>query len=290
MRYRVIFVIAILSAFIFGSAATQSETRDDEKLSAEEIVARHVQSIGAAEDRATIRTRVITGTSLFTARSPGKGRNSGLSLLFSQGSKSVVAMLFSNPNYPHDKFGYDGSRVVISYQTPGVRSALGEFMLARTEIIKEGLLGGTLSTAWPLLYLAETRVRLEYAGKKKLDQGSTHVLRYLPRKGSEVEIRLFFDTETFRHVRTEYEQTLTSQMGAGPDASKENQTRRRFKLTEYFSDFREAGKLTLPHTYKLELMMERNAGTTYLAEWEMVFSKFSWNQPLEAEWFDVNQS
>jgi len=34
-------------------------------------------------------------------------------------------------------------------------------------------------------------------------------------------------------------------------------------------------------------MMERT-GATYLAEWEMILSKFAFNQRIEPGWFDVN--
>jgi hypothetical protein len=61
-----------------------------------------------------------------------------------------------------------------------------------------------------------------------------------------------------------------------------------YDLDESFSDFKQEGKLTLPHTYKIKLKLGKRQGATYLADWEMVFTRFSFNQPLEAGWFDVN--
>jgi hypothetical protein len=281
----------ITSLLIFlatlSSAGWRAQAVDKEKLTAEEVVAKHLKSIGTAEDIAAAKTRIVVGTSLFTARSPGAGQNSGLSMLFSEGEKSVIAMTFANPNYPHEKFGYDGANLVISYTKPGVRSTLGDFIFRRTTIFKEGLMGGTLSTAWPLLDWDKEKARLEYGGTKKIGGRETHVLKYTPRKGSDMKISLYFDGETFQHVRTEYAQTVAPQMGATPDASKEGQRELHYVLEEHFSDFRKEGKLTLPHVYKIKLMKE-GTGTTYLADWEMAFTKFSFNQPLEAGWFDVN--
>jgi len=260
---------------------------DKEKLTVEEVIARHLKSIGTAEDLTAAKTRIVAGTSLYTARSPGSGQNSGLSILFSEGNKSVIAMTFANPEYPHEKFGYDGTNLVISYVKPGLRSTLGDFIFRRTSIFRDGLVGGTLSTAWPLLNWSNDKGRLEYGGTKKIDGKETYVLKYTPRKGSDLKISLYFDSTTFQHVRSEYAQTVSAQMGATPDADKSGQRELHYELEEQFSDFKQEGKLTLPHTYKIKLMMERN-NNTYLADWELVLSKFSFNQPLEAGWFDVN--
>jgi len=280
--------VSLLILFFTLSPTTRpTRAGDKEKLTAEEVVARHLKSIGTPEDLAAIKTRIVAGTSLYTARSPGSGQNSGLSILFSEGNKSVIAMTFANPAYPHDKFGYDGENLIISYVKPGLRSTLGDFIFRRTSIFKDGLVGGTLSTAWPLLHWSNDKGKLEYGGTKKVDGRETYVLKYTPRKGSDLKISLYFDGQTFQHVRTEYAQVVSAQMGATPDADKAGQRELHYELEEQFSDFKQEGKLTLPHTYKIKLMMERN-NNTYLADWEMVLSKFAFNQALEAGWFDVN--
>jgi hypothetical protein len=280
-------IVSLLLLALVSAAPGPARALDKGKLTAEEVVARHLKSIGTPEDLAAVKTRIMAGTSLFTARSPGTGQNSGLAILFSEGNKSVVAMTFANPSYPHEKFGYDGVNLVISHIKPGTRSTLGDFIFRRTNIFKEGLVGGTLSSAWPLFDLDRDKARLEYGGTKKLDGREAYVLRYNSRRGSDLKINLYFDAETFQHVRTEYSQTVAPQMGATPDASKEGQRELHYELEEQFSDYRPEGKLMLPHTYKIKLMMERTTNT-YIADWEMVFSKFSFNQPLDAKWFDVD--
>ncbi len=281
------FLLALFLAATLSAPAWRAKAVEKEKLTADEVLARHLKSVGTAEDLAAAKTRIVVGNSLFTARSPGTGQNSGLSMLFSEGSKSVIAMTFANPSYPHEKFGYDGENLVISYARPGTRSTLGEFIYGRTTVFKEGLMGGTLSTTWPLFSFNKDRGKLEYGGTKKLDGKETYVLKFLPRRSSDLRISLFFDAETFRHVRTEYTQTIAPQMGATADASKEGQREQKYNLEEHFSDFKQEGKLTLPHVYKIKLTMEGLA-RTYIADWEMVLSKFTFNQPLSAAWFDVN--
>jgi hypothetical protein len=301
-------IISLLILFAALSTTTwQTQAGDREKLTAEEVLVRHLKSIGTPEDIAATKTRVVAGTSVFNLRSPGSGQNTGLSILFSEANKSVVAMSFQNADYPAEKFGYDGDKLVISFLRPGARSTLGDFVFQRAGIYKDGLFGGTLSTAWALLNLDQSKVKLEYGGTKKVDGREAHVLRYIPKKGSDLKISLFFDAETFQHVRTEYRQLVSAQMGAsgpsmgtkptpstggssstGVDAPKDQQRELHYDLDETFSDFKQEGKLTLPHTYKIKLKLEKRQGPTYLADWEMVFTKFSFNQPLEAGWFDVN--
>jgi hypothetical protein len=274
-----------------------------QKMTPEELVAKHLASVGTAEARAAVKSRLMAGRVVLTLRS-GTGQNTGLAVLFSQGKKSVIGMSFSNPKYPHDKFGYNGQNVTISYIQPGVRSELGDFIQQREQLIKLGLLGGALSSNWALAgALDESVAKLEYAGTGKVDGKPAHKLRYNPRKGSDLKITLFFDQETFRHVRTEYEQVVSGRAAVTPggglrgqapqgapgvDASKEFQRELRLKMVEEFSDFKEVGGLTLPHTYEISLDLDRQLGGKYQAEWKITLEKFDYNQALKEEWFDVN--
>ncbi|MEP6570332.1 MAG: hypothetical protein ABJC10_11215 [Acidobacteriota bacterium] len=264
---------------------------DHGQLTAEEVLTKHLMSIGTPENLAAAKTRLVAGSVLFTLRSPGSGQNSGLSILYSERNKSVIAMSFQNADYPAEKFGYDGDKLVVSFLHPGVRSTLGDFIFQRAGIYRDGLFGGVLSTAWPLLNFNGSKVKLEYGGLKKVDGRDAHVLRYVPKTGSDLKVNLFFDAETFQHVRTEYKQVVAAQMSStagGVDSSKERERDLHYDLEEQFSDFRVEGKLMLPHTYQIKLKLDRRQGATYLAEWKMAFNKFSFNQPLEPKWFDIN--
>lgn len=288
---------AALSALFLTPFAARAQ-----KMTPEELVAKHLASIGTAEARASVKSRLMAGRVALTLRS-GVGQNTGLAVLFSEGKKSVIGMSFKNPNYPHDKFGYDGQNVTISYVKPGIRSEIGDFIKQRDQLLKLGLMGGVLSSGWALQALDENDAKLEYAGTAKVEGKSAHKLRLIPRKGSDVKITLYFDQENFRHLRTEYEQLVSAreeqlvgggrlgqspQGGGGVDASKEFQRELRLKMVEDFSDFREVGGLTLPQTYKITLDLDRNQRGKYQAEWLIKLEKFDFNQPLKAEWFDVN--
>ena len=66
---------------------------------------------------------------------------------------------------------------------PGRHNLLEQFFAEYDEIVREGLLGGTLSESWPLLALQQRNPKLEYAGLKKIDGRQAHAIKYTPRKG-----------------------------------------------------------------------------------------------------------
>lgn len=306
LRLSSICLVILLAAF--STSPGKARAGDKEKLTAEEVIARHLKSIGSPEDLASVKTRIEAGTTVYNLRSPGSGQNSGPAVLFSESNKSVIAMSFQNADYPAEKMGFDGDKLVISFLRPGTRSTLGDFIFQRSNIFKDGLFGGTLATSWALMNIDPTKVKLEYAGAKKVDGVDTYAVRYVPKKGSDVKITLYFDAATFHHVRTEYRQVVSGQMASsgpsmgsrptatdrasggstGIDAPKEQLRDLHYDLDEVFSDFKQEGKLTLPHSYKIKLRLEKRSAATYEADWEISLSKFSFNQPLEVGWFDVN--
>jgi hypothetical protein len=159
-------------------------------------------------------------------------------------------------------------------------------------------MGGTLSAAWPLSNLESRKPKLEYAGLKKINDKQAHALKYRPRGGADIEVTLFFDAQTFQHLRTEYTRTIAAQMGGGgaplnPQARDGgiNQSARmresRYRMVEDYSDFRKEGDLSLPHKYKITLEITLPAGS-YKAEWDAAFVDFGFNQTIDPQSFDVN--
>lgn len=258
-----------------------------QKLSADELIAKHLEAIGAVETRASVTSRIIAGTVAATFREPATGQVGGRVVLASVDTKNMLAMIFDNSsNYSQEKVGYDGSEVSGSYVRPGTRSTLGDFLLTHKSVIKQGLIGGVLSQAWPLLDLTRQKAKLETAGTKKIGDRQTYQLRYFPSGGSDLRVNLFFDAVTFQHVRTEYTRTVVAQIGATPDTSAK-QSETRYKLVEDFSDFRKEGGLMFPHNYKILLELSSQRGS-FKAEWNMSLAQFEFNQRIDPKSFDVN--
>lgn len=286
MRNSSIRKLGLSAACLLAAAFTAAPAAAAQKLKAEDVVARHLEAVGPAETRASVKSRIITGTAVAHFRSPVVGQVSGRAVLASQGEKSLIGMVFDNSNYPHEKVGFDGENVTASYVRPGVRSSLGEFFLSQKAMIRSGLLGGVLSDAWPLYDVAGRKAKLDYGGTKKVGDRQAHELKFYPRGGSDLKISLFFDAETFHHLRTEYTRVLPAQMGANPEASAQ-QRESRFKLAEEFSDFRREGGLTLPHGYRIRLEFDTRTGT-YLSEWQLMLNQFSYNEPIDPNSYKVD--
>lgn len=278
----------LLGLAVLTPCLVDTSTPATDKLTTEEVVAKHLDSIGTAKARASVRTYVIAGNSLVIFRTPPPGQASGRAVLASEGLKSLIGMSFPSPVYPLEQLGFNGKRFIAAYTTAGVRSSLGSFLMTHDQIFKQGLMGGTLSTAWPLLDLTVRNPRLEYAGLKKVDGRTLHALRYVARGGSDLKIVLFFGETTFRHLRTEYERVIAASIGTRSSIdAKERETR--YKMVEQFSDFKNEGGLNLPHTYKIELMVDAPGGT-FLADWEINLTQFTFNEPIDPNSFNIAAS
>jgi len=258
----------------------------DEKMKPEEVVAKHLESIGSAGDRASVKTRVIVGVARYIRRGPGGGMTEGRAVLASENEKNMIGMKFAVPGYDVESMGFDGKDLTVGFASPGVRSVLEDFLRNHEQTFKQGLLGGTLSSAWPLLALDESKAKVKYSGIKKVDGQQLHQLKYQPRKGSDLGISLFFDAQTFQHVRTEYDRTVSANIGGGGVDSSASQRETRYKLVETFTDFKKTGNLVLPHKYKMALEITR--GVQIFDEWELTLTDFAFNRPIDPKDFVVD--
>ncbi|HVS80962.1 MAG TPA: hypothetical protein VHE60_04450 [Pyrinomonadaceae bacterium] len=271
--------LALLALVISSKSSAQ-------KVKPEEVVARHLESIGSARERAAVTTRIIAGTSQVIFRTPPPGQATGRAVLASEGIKNLIGMSFPSPIYPREELGFNGNSFIAAYVTPGVRSSLGSFLMTHDLIFKQGLMGGTLSSAWPLLDLKARGAQLEYAGTKKVDNRTLHELKYMPHSGSDLKISLFFDQETFQHVRTEYERVIAAPTGdRGYLSGRGRETR--YKMVEEFSEFRKEGGLTLPHTYRIKLIADTDSGA-FLADWEITLTQFAFNEKIDPNSFSIS--
>lgn len=292
-------LLIVFAALIAAGFTTSSHA--DEKMKAEDVVAKHLDSIAPAELRASVKSRIAAGTVIMTQRAPGTAKHTGRGVLASDGVKNMIGMGFENAGQFQEKWGFDGKEVTVGFARPGVRGYLGDFLVTHDNIVKEGLVGGTLSDAWPLLDSSEKKPKLEYKGIRKSGAKSMHELRYTPKGSSDLEISVFFDTETFQHVRTEYSRVISAGLGTGrigtgrvssPSQSgaidgSGQQRPSRYRMVEEFSDFRKESGMNLPHVYRVELEMDTRGGTLK-AEWEFTLTDHAFNQKIPPATFNVN--
>ncbi len=278
-------VVSTLMFLIAAVSTSSTALSHKDKLTAEEVVAKHLESIGTSEARAAVKSRVILGSVLAVSRIGGSGQAAGRAVLASEGNRSLMGMSFDIPQYPRENMGFDGKKLTVADLTPGVRSTLGQFFMPHEMPFKEGLLEGTLSAAWPLLDMSSRNAKLKFDDSKKIDGREVYVLRYESKNDSGLKTRLYFDAETFRHVRTDYEQRIIQQMRTEPGVT-QKQGDAITKLVEEFSDFKTENGLTLPNTYKLQLSIE-TLSRRVLQDWTFTLSPFVFNKPLDPKQFDV---
>ena len=267
---------------VFPGGLVHSRTAD--KLSTEELITKHRASVGSTEDIAASRTRVAIGTTQARLRLTNTPVElSGPAQVASDGDKFLLAMVFSANNYPYEKVSFDGENVVIGVLTQGGRSVLGNFLSSQSSLLKHGLIGGVLSSAWPLFNLDHRDAKLSYAGMDKVNGKPVHKLKYIPRNAGELNINLYFDANTFQHVRSQYDYVVSARQGAIAESSV-SQRDNRFKLVEEFSDFQPTGKLMLPHTYTINLTVDLSNRTQTL-EWTINLQQFAFNETIDPRVF-----
>src|SRR5215470_2003033 len=256
--YPCLSAIALLSLLIFCllySIQSIPASAQDKKLTAEGLVARHLESVGTAEARIKALTRVVTGETKFIARLGGSANVDGNAMMVSAGAKLRLGIRLPLNDYPGEDLAFDGAQAATGLLPAGRRSQLSAFFNSQNLPLREGLIGGTLSTAWPLLRMDQTQPKLDYRGLKKVDGRQLHEVGYRPRKGStDLKVSLFFDPETFRHVRTKYNLEIGATIGTRENSNQNTESY--ISLTEDFDDFREVDGLTLPHKYKMQLSVQ----------------------------------
>jgi hypothetical protein len=250
-----------------------------EKLQVAEIVSKHLESIGSAKTRLAATNRLIEGSAHLTYRLGITGQALGTSRLAFQGHRILIAMLFGLANYPHEQLAYDGRDLLVGQLEPGIRSQLCQFLYQHDLLSRQGLLGGVLSAGWALLDPGFRGGRLQLVGSKMVDGLKVHELRYLSQKDRDLEIRLFFEDGTFRHIRSRYSIDIPAPMPArtftpGEDPDTRNSSRRlRQQLIEDFSNFRAEGALMLPHSYKIQLKLSGTKAADF--EWVLTLQEFN---------------
>ncbi len=275
----------LIGAFLIAPVPSKPVTLD-EAIKAEVIIAKHIEAIGPPDLLKSINSHVIRGTCKYTFRSGISGQAAGDVAMASDGAKSLIAMAFAGTDYPAEQLAFDGKQVTTSYIRPGARTPLGSFILMDQAIVKEGLMGGVLGSSWPLLDLTARNPKLEFGGTRKVENRQFYVLRYKPRGGSDFSINLYFDKETFLHVRSEYDRLVSAQIGRGVDASAGVRSTR-YHMNEEFSDFKSESGLTMPHTYKLQIRAETPNGAQQ-SEWSLTLNEFKFNLPIDASLFKLN--
>ncbi|HSS97323.1 MAG TPA: hypothetical protein VLK33_09845 [Terriglobales bacterium] len=273
----------------------------------EEVVAKHLDSIGTPAARAAIKNRVVQGSAKFKLIVGGSGELDGKGGLVSEQRKGNFVLKF-NGDYRGEQIVSNGDKAyVAATQANHKRSNFGEFIHTQDFVVKEGLLGGELSTGWALANLDKLPAKLEYSGLKKFDGQPVMDLRYHSKKHDDMNIHIYLDPQTFRHVATVYSIELSPNLGGqgGPSATDQvgltsradqpgadvtqssRQREIRYTVEERFTDFKAVDGLTLPSHYDLRYTQELQSGSTIIYKWDLNADDIAHNVSLDPRNFDV---
>ena len=280
MRNRIAVLLALFSLTISAHAA--------DKLKVEDVLAKHLASIGTPEARAAAKTRLADGKAQMQEVVGGSSSLSGTANLASDDRRIKIAMAFPGvTNYPGEQWVFDGKNTGVAETGPGARSSIGGFIHRYPELLREGLLGGSALTSWSLLDLNARQPRLKYDGLKKVEGRELHQVSYTPRKGaSGLQIRLFFEPDTFHHVQTTYTMELGAGMSEMKDArgnvvgvdNTQHQAEVRYVVTESFGDFQTVDGLTLPSSWSITY--DYQPSTANIMKWSIKLDHFKHNEQL----------
>jgi hypothetical protein len=268
----------VLSSFSLGA--------NDGSVTANDVLAKHLEAIGAPEARAAIKTRIVQGSARYKILVGGGGEISGQTGMVSDGRKLRFMVKFPQ-DYRGENFLWNGDVVRVAFSNSSQsRSPFSGLVLAQDTILKEGLFGGTLSTAWPLLDVPGRKPKLIYDGLKKVDGRDLHRFSYIPKKSTDLVIRLFFDPETFRHVLTVYTLEIGNNVGQTVTESASLKAERTV-LQERFADFTVVDGITLPTHWTIQLSRELPDGSTTLSNWDLKEEKIRQNVTLDPRNFEA---
>ena len=290
MKHLFAFIAFIAATVAFGNSAVLASNADD-KLKPVDIIAKHLDSIGKKERREAVKNQILICTVQFNQL----GSTStvvGNAVLASEGEKNITGMNLNSNDYPLERYSFDGEKSNVAFTKPGVYSILGDFIFSNRGLIKEGLFGGAMFSSWALHDIDTRQPRVSLAGTKKIGSIDTYVLDYLPKNALDLDIKMYFDQKTFRHVRTEYSKVIAARQTASINESA-GQSPDRIQVVEEFSGFQQMDGLTLPGEYVLTYMYYNNSpkqasrqGNRELT-WKFKVSNFSFNQALDANSFDI---
>jgi len=251
---------------LLAVSSTLSRPAAEQKLTPEQLVTLHLQALTAGAPLPRQPGRDAKGTVAVTMPAKAAGQLAGTFQLASNPAGSRFTMKFDSDLYEGEAFTAAGAKVEVANSQPrtGSRSAIGSFVARYSVIVSEGLLGGVLNTRWPLLDVSGRQAKLGYDGLKELGGRELHRLRYRARNNQgALEVYLFFDPKTYRHVASVYSTSQAQGLGATIESSSQ-QADLFFRIEERFGRFDEVGGLTLPRSWSLRY--ERTGNTA--DEWK----------------------
>jgi outer membrane lipoprotein-sorting protein len=282
MKYIFAAAAVLVTSLVLVPIATAQE-----KLKAEEIVEKHLAAVASTEKRSGIRSIVAAGEVRVENIAQKNQQGVGRFVMASEGPKMYIGMRLNAADYQQEKMVFDGQKLDVA-MAQGSRSLLGSFIHSNSGVLSNGLFSGVLSTGWILSGAAQRGAKITAAGIKKVDGKEAYVLRVTPKGSNDLDISMFFDQQTFQHIRTEYRRGVSANIGVTVDDSA-RQSETRLKVTEEFSDHKEYQGVVFPTKYRIHYSITNSQRGTIEVAWTANLSEFAINQALDPTTFAISK-
>ena len=241
----------LFSLLITLMLAAAAAADDKDKLSAAEIINKHLAAVGGKEALTKFKSRVAIGT----AR---KDSDTAAPMAVMSEAPNRVSAIYQFEGFNWQLL-YDGSKA-------SVRPVLARANAPIMEKYQDMLATGTLFNGMALynvLTADDPNTKFEAKGTKKVKGRAAYVVEM--RRGKD-RAMLYFDTETFMWVRTDYGSVrLTKEMTTFTNAieSKDQETTYDFYVET--SDFKEVDGVRLPYKFEIvataPILKQKSVGT-----------------------------
>ena len=182
---------ALLSCLLASGLASASDDKPA-KLTAEEIISKHLEAAGGRDRLTKFRTRIAIGSIKKENDPEGK-------MAIMSEAPNRLAAVYVLPAYDL-RFIYDGGKAMLRPQLP---RTLVAFDNKYRDIVASGLMYNGIPL-YNLVLQPPADAKFEAKGMKKVRGRGAYVVGVKRPKGD--EMRLYFDAETFMWVRTDYGQ------------------------------------------------------------------------------------
>jgi hypothetical protein len=293
-RIKVLLVAVVFCSLLFitqSNISSAGPANANADLTPEKLIAEHIKSIGEPTTLSSVNSRAFFGSTdvEFVQGMFGSIKN-GVSSFVSDGEKLQIVMKYGDLNYPAEYIAYNGNDVSVGYISPGQRSPLADFLFRFNGVMKKGFIGGTLSLAWPLLNPDGIECKLKYK-KVKVEGRELHRLEWPIHILRNVKIKMYFEPETFHHVRTDYVVRIQEDISvtrAFDIMDKYIVPESIYTLIERFDDYRKVSGMMLPHKYSIEYTLE-GQGHSFIGHWTLNARKWLFNRTFDEMLFEAQK-
>jgi hypothetical protein len=242
-----------LSIILLAASAIVRAGDDKVALSAAEIISKHLAAVGGKEALTKFKSRVAIGV----ARKESDAATP--MAVVSEAPNRVSAFYrFQDFNW---QMTFDGGKPIVR---PVLTRANAPVLRKYETMLATGTMFNNISLYNVLLAGEAEGVKFEAKGMKKI-KGRQAYLVVMKRPKAD-DVRLYFDSETFMWIRTDYGTVqLTKEMGQFTNAAESKDQESTLDFYVDTSDFKEVDGVKLPHKLEIvatsPLLKHANVGT-----------------------------